>query len=201
MKKSSKKLERYVPNPNRTLSPAQREELLSAVRNRFADNMSRHEGLEWADIETKLEANPEKLWSLNEMERTGGEPDVFGRDPQTAEYLFFDSSAESPAGRRSICYDQAGQAEREKKKVFPAGSAVGMAQSMGIELLTEDQYRALQESGEFDLKTSSWVQTPAEIRALGGAIFCDRRYGQVFTYHNGASSFYSARGFRGLLRV
>jgi hypothetical protein len=201
MKKSSKKLEQYAPNPYKTLTTEQREELLSAVRTRFENNMQRHEGLSWAHIEAKLEANPEKLWSLNEMERTGGEPDVFGQDSETAEYLFYDSAAESPGGRRSICYDQAGQAEREKKRVFPAGSAVGMAQSMGIELLTEEQYRALQETGEFDLKTSSWVLTPSEIRALGGAIFCDRRYDQVFTYHNGAESFYSARGFRGLLRV
>lgn len=201
MKKSSKKIEPFIPNPNSELSPEEREELLSTLEARFENNMSRHEGLEWADVRAKLEANGEKLWSLNEMERTGGEPDVIGRDEKTGEYIFCDCSAQSPEGRRSICYDREGQEAREKKGVYPRGNAVGMADAMGIELLSVEQYRALQELGEFDTKTSSWVKTPADIRELGGAIFADRRYDTIFVYHNSAPSFYSARGFRGLLRV
>lgn len=200
-KSSSKKLEPYVPNPDKTLSPEQHGVLIATLKARFEDNMNRHEGLNWDSIQAKLEADAEKLWSLYEMERTGGEPDVVGYDYKTAEYIFFDCSAESPDGRRSICYDPEGVAEREKKGVFPAGSAVGMAEAMQIELLSEEQYRALQELGEFDTKTSSWIKTPSELRDRGGALFGDRRYGRVFTYHNGAPSFYSARGFRGALRV
>ena len=177
----------------------QREELLRTLKTRFEKNMNRHEGLEWAEVQAKLEANTEKLWSLNEMERTGGEPDVVGHDKGTGEYVFFDCSAESPKGRRSVCYDREGQESRKEHK--PANNAMDMAASMGIELLTEDQYRALQKLGDFDLKTSSWVQTPSEIRKLGGALFCDRRYDHVFVYHNGAPSYYAARGFRGSLRV
>ena len=177
----------------------QREELLRTLKTRFEKNMNRHEGLEWAEVQAKLEANTEKLWSLNEMERTGGEPDVVGHDKGTGEYVFFDCSAESPKGRRSVCYDREGQESRKEHK--PANNAMDMAASMGIELLTEEQYRALQKLGNFDLKTSSWVQTPSEIRKLGGALFCDRRYDHVFVYHNGAPSYYAARGFRGSLRV
>jgi len=183
------------------LSPEQREELLRALKTRFEKNMNRHEGLEWAKVQAKLEANAEKLWSLNEMERTGGEPDVAGHDRKTGEYIFYDCSAESPKGRRNVCYDHKGQEEREKKGVHPAGNAIDMAAAMGIELLTEDQYRELQKLGNFDTKTSSWVKTPSNIRNLGGAIFCDRRYDHVFVYHNSAPSFYSVRGFRGSLRV
>lgn len=181
------------------LPAEQREELLLTLQRRFEKNMNRHEGLEWADIKAKLEANPEKLWSLGEMESTGGEPDVVGHDKKTGEYIFIDCSAESPKGRRSICYDHAALESRKEHK--PANSAVNMAADMGIELLTEEQYRKLQEFGSFDLKTSSWVKTPENIRKLGGAIFCDRRYDTVFMYHNGAESYYGARGFRGLLRV
>src|SRR5690349_3960411 len=177
----------------------QREELLRALKARFEKNMNRHKGLEWAKAHAKLEANPEKLWSLNEMERTGGEPDVVGYDKKTGEYIFYDCSAESPKDRRSLCYDREGLNSRKEAK--PKDSAVNMATNMGIELLTEEQYRALQQLGNFDTKTSSWVKTPSDIRKLGGAIFCDRRYNTVFTYHNGAESYYAARGFRGSLKV
>ncbi len=184
---------------NKELSPEQRERLLSTLKTRFERNMQRHQGLEWANVQAKLEANPEKLWSLNEMERTGGEPDVVGHDPQTGEYIFFDCSAQSPKGRRSTCFDRQGQEARKEHR--PEHNAVDMAADMGIELLTEDQYRALQKLGEFDTKTSSWVQTPAEIRELGGALYCDRRYNHVFVYHNGAQSYYGSRAFRGSLRI
>jgi hypothetical protein len=181
------------------LSPKEREELLKTMKARFEKNMNRHKGLEWAKIEAKLEANTEKFWSLNEMEETGGEPDVIGQDKKTGEYLFYDCSAESPKGRRSICYDH--EALESRKEHKPRNSATGMAADMGIELLSEDQYRELQQFGNFDTKTSSWVKTPVEIRKLGGALFCDRRYNTVFLYHNGAESYYAARGFRGSLRV
>jgi len=181
------------------LSPEEREELLSALETRFAKNVSRHPGLDWADVQAMLVANPEKLWSLHEMERTGGEPDVVGHDQQTGEYIFYDCAAESPKGRRSLCYD--GEALASRKENKPRNSAVEMAAAMGIELLTEEQYRELQQVGHFDTKTSSWVKTPAAIRKLGGALFCDRRYDHVFVYHNGAESYYAARGFRGWLRV
>ena len=181
------------------LSPEQREELLRALKARFEKNMSRHKGLEWAKVQTKLERNAEKLWSLNEMERTGGEPDVVGHDKKTGEYIFYDCSAESPKGRRSVCYDR--EALESRKEHKPENNAIDMAVAMGVELLTEEQYRELQKLGNFDTKTSSWVKTPADIRKLGGAIFCDRRYGNVFVYHNGAESYYAARGFRGSLRV
>lgn len=183
------------------LSPEQQKELFETLKTRFEKNMDRHKNLEWEKIRAKLQTNTEKLWSLAEMEQTGGEPDVVGYDKETDEYIFYDCSAESPEGRRTICYDGDGQAEREKKGIHPAGNAVDLAAAMGIELLNEEQYRELQKLGEFDTKTSSWVQTPADIRKLGGAIFCDRRYDTVFLYHNGAQSFYSARGFRGSLRV
>ena len=186
---------------NLKLSPKQREELLKTLKDRFEKNMNRHKGLAWSKIEAKLEARPEKLSSLNAMESTGGEPDVVGNDKKTGEYIFYDCSAESPAGRRSICYDRDGQKEREKKGIHPAGNAVDLAAAMGIELLNEDQYRELQKLGEFDTRTESWIQTPADIRKLGGALFCDRRYGHVFVFHNSAPSFYAARGFRGSLRV
>jgi len=181
------------------LSPAQREELLKTLRSRFEKNAKRHKDLKWPEVEAKLEANAEKLWSLSEMERTGGEPDVVGHDPKTGEYLFVDCSAESPAGRRSVCYDREGLDSRKEHK--PENNAIDMAAAMGIELLTEDAYRDLQKLGNFDAKTSSWVKTPAEIRKLGGALFGDRRYGYVFIYHNGAQSYYAARGFRGSIRV
>src|SRR5438105_9191808 len=181
------------------LSPEQREELLGALKARFEKNMSRHKGLEWAEIQAKLEASAEKLWSLNEMERTGGEPDVVGYDKKTGDYIFYDCSPESPKGRRSLCYDREALESRKENK--PKDSAMDMAAAMGIELLTEEQYRDLQKLGNFDTKTSSWVKTPSDIRKLGGAIFCDRRYATVFTYHNGADSYYAARGFRGALRV
>ena len=181
------------------LSPEQREELLRALKARFEKNLSRHKGLEWAKVQTRLEADPEKLWSLNEMERTGGEPDVVGHDKKSGEYIFYDCSAETPAGRRSVCYDREALASRKEHK--PKNSAMEMAAAMGIELLSEEQYRGLQQLGDFDLKTSSWVKTPAEIRKLGGALFCDRRYDTVFVYHNGAESYYAARAFRGALRV
>ncbi|HSG14696.1 MAG TPA: DUF4256 domain-containing protein [Anaerolineae bacterium] len=198
---TSTKIDSYIPNPNKELSPEQREELLGTLAARFEQNMNRHKGLEWASVQAKLEANSEKLWSLNEMERSGGEPDVVGHDEKTGEYVFCDCSAESPNGRRSICYDRDGQQAREKKGVYPGGNAIDMAAVMGIELLTEEQYRELQRLGDFDTKTSSWVKTPSDIRKLGGALFVDRRYGHVFVYHNGAPSFYSARAFRGSLRV
>jgi hypothetical protein len=181
------------------LSSKQREELFGAWKARFEKNMNRHKGLEWAKIQAKLEANAEKLWSLSEMERTGGEPDVVGHDKKTGEYIFYDCSAESPKDRRSACYDREALDSRKENK--PADNAVGMAAAMGIELLTEEQYRELQKLGNFDTKTSSWVKTPSEIRELGGALFCDRRYDTVFVYHNGAESYYAARGFRGSLRV
>jgi hypothetical protein len=181
------------------LSPKQREELLRALKARFEKNMKRHKGLEWAKAQAKLEANTEKLWSLNEMERTGGEPDVVGHDKKTGEYIFYDCSAESPKGRRSVCYDREALDARKEHK--PKDSAMNMAAAMGIELLTEEQYRELQGLGDFDTKTSSWVQTPTDIRKLGGALFCDRRYDHVFVYHNGAESYYAARAFRGWLRV
>jgi hypothetical protein len=186
-------------NSKKDLSAKQREELLRALKTRFEKNMDRHKGLEWAQVQAKLEANAEKLWSLNEMEKTGGEPDVVGHDKKTGEYIFYDCAAESPSGRRSLCYDRAALESRKEHK--PKDSAMDMASAMGIELLTEEQYRELQKLGSFDTKTSSWVQTPSEIRKLGGALFCDRRYNTVFLYHNGAESYYAARGFRGLLRV
>lgn len=181
------------------LSQEQREQLLETLKARFEKNMNRHQGLEWSKVQTKLEANPEKLWSLSEMERTGGEPDVVDYDEKTDEYIFFDCAAESPKGRRSVCYDR--EALESRKKHKPETSAMDMAAAMGIELLTEEQYRALQQLGEFDLKTSSWIQTPPDIRKRGGALFCDRRYEHVFVYHNGAESYYASRGFRGWLKV
>ena len=181
------------------LSPEQREELLRALKARFEKNMNRHKGLEWAKVQAKLEANAEKLWSLNEMERTRGEPDVVGHDKKTGEYIFYDCSAESPKGRRSVCYDR--EALESRKEHKPEDNAIDMAAAMGIELLTEEQYRELQKLGNFDTKTSSWVKTPSDIRKLGGALFCDRRYDTVFVYHNGAESYYAARAFRGSLRV
>jgi len=184
---------------NKKLSHEQREELLSALKVRFEKNMNRHKSLEWTKVRTRLEANVEKLWSLNEMERTGGEPDVVGLDTKTGEYIFYDCSAESPKGRRSVCYDKEALDSRKANK--PENSAMEMAATMGIELLTEEQYKELQESGRFDTKTSSWLKTPPDIRKLGGAIFADYRYGHVFIYHNGADSYYAVRGFRGSLRV
>jgi len=184
---------------NMELSLEQREELLSTLKARFEKNMNRHKDLDWAKVQARLEANTEKLWSLNEMEVTGGEPDVVGHDNKTDEYIFYDCSAESPKGRRSICYDR--EALESRKKHKPENNAIEMATAMGIELLTEEQYRELQKLENFDLKTSSWVQTPVNIRKLGGALFCDYRYDTVFVYHNGADSYYAARGFRGSLRV
>jgi len=181
------------------LSLEQREELLRTLEARFEKNMNRHKGLEWAKIQARLEANTEKLWSLNEMEITGGEPDVVGHDNTTDEYIFYDCSVESPKGRRSVCYDR--EALESRKKHKPENNAIDMATAMGIELLTEEQYRELQKLENFDMKTSSWVQTPENIRNLGGAIFCDYRYDTVFVYHNGADSYYAARGFRGSLKV
>jgi hypothetical protein len=181
------------------LSPAKHNVLISGLRNRFEKNMNRHMGLEWPELQAKLEADIEKLWSLYEMERTGGEPDVIGRDKKTGEYIFYDCSPESPSGRRNVCYDR--EALESRKAHKPENNAMDMAASMGIELLTADQYRELQRYGNFDMKTSSWVKTPAEIRKLGGALFADFRYGKVFIYHNGASSYYAVRGFRGSVRV
>jgi Protein of unknown function (DUF4256) len=181
------------------LSAEQCEELLSALKARFEKNMNRHKGCEWAKVQAKLEAKTEKLWSLNEMERTGGEPDVVGHDKKTGEYIFYDCSAESPKGRRSLCYDREALTARKEHK--PENSALDVAAALGIELLTEEQYRELQQLGNFDTKTSSWVKTPSDIRKLGGALFCDRRYDTVFVYHNGAESYYAARAFRGSLRV
>jgi hypothetical protein len=181
------------------LSPQQNEELLKTLKLRFEKNSKRHKGLEWAKVQARLEAAPGKLWSLDEMETTGGEPDVVGLDKKTGEYIFYDCSAETPKGRRSICYDR--EALNARKEHKPADSAIDMAAAMGIELLTEEQYRALQKLGDFDLKTSSWIMTPPAIRKLGGALFCDRRYDQVFVYHNGADSYFGARGFRGSLKV
>lgn len=184
---------------NKKLSPEQRSALLTTLKARFEKNSNRHKGLEWSKVQVKLEASPEKLWSLNEMEQTGGEPDVVRYDKKTGEYIFYDCSAESPKERRSICYDH--EALESRKEHKPENSAIEMAADMGIELLTEEQYRELQQLGNFDTKTSSWVKTPADIRKLGGALFCDRRYNTVFLYHNGAESYYAARGFRGSLRV
>src|SRR6187431_188737 len=181
------------------LSPKQCGELLTALKARFEKNLNRHKGLEWAKVQAKLEANAEKLWSLSEMEKTGGEPDVVGHDQKTNEYIFFDCSAESPKGRTSVCYDREGLESRKEHK--PKNNAMDMAAAMGIELLTEDQYRKLQQFGDFDMKTSSWVKTPSDIRKLGGALYCDRRYGRVFVGHNGAQSYYAARAFRGWVRV
>jgi len=180
-------------------SSEQQKELFSSLKARFEKNMNRHKGIEWAKVQAKLEANPEKFWSLNEMERTGGEPDVVDYDKKTGEYIFYDCSAESPKDRRSLCYDR--DALNSRKEAKPKDSAVNMAAAMGIELLSEEQYRELQQLGEFDTKTSSWIITPPAIRKLGGALFCDRRYNHVFTYHNGAESYYAARGFRGSLRI
>jgi hypothetical protein len=188
-----------INSNKKDMLPEQREELLRALKVRFEKNMNRHKGLEWAKIQAKLEANAEKLWSLNEMEKTGGEPDVVGHDKKTGEYIFYDCSAESPKGRRSICYDR--EALESRKEHKPEDSAINMAAAMGVELLTEDQYREVQKLGNFDTKTSSWVKTPSHIRKLGGALFCDRRYDTVFVYHNGAESYYAARAFRGSLRV
>lgn len=185
---------------NRKILPAERrDELLRALKARFGKNMNRHKGIEWAKVQARLEANPEKIWSLDEMEITGGEPDVVGHDKKTGEYIFYDCSAESPKGRRSVCYDH--EALEARKEHKPENSAIQMAEDMGIEILTEEQYRQLQKLGEFDTKTSSWLKTPLAIRKLGGAIFGDRRYDAVFIFHNGADSYYAARGFRGSLRV
>ena len=181
------------------LSPEQQEELLGTLKARFEKHMERHKGIAWAKVQEKLEAKHEKLWSLNEMEETGGEPDVVGQDKKTGEFIFFDCSDESPKGRRNLCYDR--QALNARKEHKPENTALDVAEEMGIEILTEEQYRELQELGKFDRKTSSWVETPAEIRKHGGAVFCDRRYDHVFLYHNGAISYYAARGFRGSLRV
>ncbi len=181
------------------LSSEQQQELLSTLKTRFEKNSNRHKSIEWDKVQAKLEANPEKLWSLHEMESTGGEPDVVGEDTKTGEYIFYDCAAESPKGRRSICYDH--EALNSRKENKPADSAVNMAATMGVELLTEEQYRELQQLGNFDTKTSSWVKAPDKVRKLGGAIFCDRRFDTVFTYHNGAESYYAGRAFRGLLRV
>src|SRR5246127_3764218 len=186
-------------NNKKNLSPEQRELLLSVLKTRFEKNMNRHKRLEWAQVQARLEANAEKLWSLHEMERTGGEPDVVGHDKKTGEYNFYDCSAESPKGRRSLCFDREALESRKENK--PNNNAMDMAAAMGVELLTEEQYRELQTLGTFDTKTSSWVKTPSNIRKLGGALFCDRRYETVFVYHNGAESYYAARGFRGSLRV
>jgi hypothetical protein len=188
-----------INSNKKELSPEQRIELFEELKARFEKNMNRHQGLEWAQLQAKLEANPEKLWSLGEMERTGGEPDVVGFDKSADEYIFYDCSAESPKGRRSFCYDR--EALESRKEHKPENNAIDMAAAIGIELLTEEQYRELQQLGNFDTKTSSWVKTPLEIRNLGGALFCDRRYNTVFIYHNGAESYYAARGFRGALRV
>lgn len=188
-----------INSNKKKLSSEQREELLRALKARFEKNMNRHKGLEWAKVLVRLEANTEKLWSLNEMERTGGEPDVVGYDKKTGEYIFYDCSAESPNGRRSVCYDSEGLESRKEHK--PENNAIDMAAAMGIELLSEEQYRELQKLGNFDTKTSSWLKTPSDIRKLGGALFADFRYGNVFVYHNGAQSYYGARAFRGSLKV
>ncbi|MBD2701537.1 DUF4256 domain-containing protein [Spirosoma sp. BT702] len=186
-------------NTENQLSSEQQKELLNVLKARFDKNMNRHSGLDWAEVQAKLEANPGKLWSLNEMENTGGEPDVVGQDTRTGEYIFYDCSPETPKGRRSICYDREALESRKENK--PGNSAVGMATDMGIELLTEEEYRELQKLGKFDAKTSSWIQTPSAIRKLGGALYCDYRYDTIFLYHNGAESYYGVRGFRGSLRV
>jgi len=188
-----------ISSKKKKLSPDQREELLRTLKARFEKNMTRHKGLEWAGVQARLESSSEKLWSLDEMEKTGGEPDVVGHNKKTGEYVFYDCSAESPKGRRSLCYDREALDSRKENK--PENNAIELAASMGIDLLTEEQYRELQKLGNFDLKTSSWVMTPPAIRKLGGALFCDRRYDTVFVYHNGAESYYAARGFRGSLKV
>jgi len=188
-----------MKNGKSQLSPEQQEEMLKILKTRFEKNMNRHNGLDWANVQVKLETNIEKLWSLFEMERTGGEPDVVDFDKKTGEYIFYDCSPESPKGRRSVCYDR--EALESRKNHKPQNNAIDMARDMGIEILSEEQYRELQKLGHFDTKTSSWVKTPENIRKLGGAIFCDRRYDTVFVYHNGADSYYASRGFRGLLRV
>lgn len=188
-----------MKNNKKELLPEQRAELISTLKDRFEKNRNRHKGLEWAKVQAKLEANTEKLWSLDDMEISGGEPDVVGYDQKTGEYIFYDCSAESPKGRRSVCYD--GEALESRKEHKPKNSATEMAAAMGIEILTEEQYRELQQFGKFDTKTSSWIKTPADIRKLGGAIFADYRYGTIFVYHNGAESYYGARGFRGSLKV
>ena len=188
-----------INSNQKKLSPEQRKELFRALKARFEKNMNRHKGLEWDKVQARLEEKTEKLWSLNEMERTGGEPDVVGYDTKTGEYIFYDCSAESPKGRRNVCYDREGQESRKEHK--PENSAIDMAAVMGIELLTEEEYRKLQKLGEFDTKTSSWVETPSDIRKLGGALFADRRYGNVFVYHNSAPSYYGTRAFRGSLRI
>lgn len=188
-----------MKNNNKNLPQAQLESLITQLKNRFNKNIARHKNIEWANVEARLKGEPGKMWSLNEMERTGGEPDVVGFDQKTGEYVFCDCSAESPKGRRSLCYDQEALDARKENK--PKDSALGMAKSMGINLMTEEQYRKLQELGEFDTKTSSWVKTPSEIRKRGGAIFADRRYDTVFVYHNGADSYYAARGFRGVIQI
>jgi hypothetical protein len=192
-------MKRPLKSNKKELSPEQREQLLRALKARFEKNMNRHKGLEWGQVQAKLEANEEKLWSLTEMERTGGEPDVAGYDKKTGEYIFYDCAEESPKGRRSLCYDREALDSRKEHK--PKDNAADMAAAIGIELLTEQQYRELQKLGEFDTKTSSWVKTPAEVRKLGGALFCDRRFNTVFVYHNGAESYYAGRAFRGSLRV
>lgn len=197
--KSNEKSKFNVNSNKKKLPAEQREELLKTLKARFEKNKSRHKDLEWTKVQVKLEANTEKLWSLNEMEQTGGEPDVVGYDKKTGEYIFYDCSVESPKDRRSLCYDH--EALEARKEHKPGDSAINMADEMGIEILTEEQYRELQKLGKFDLKTSSWVKTPPAIRKLGGAVFCDRRYDTVFLYHNGAESYYAARGFRGSLRV
>ena len=188
-----------MKSSKKKLSSEEREELLKILKTRFEKNMDRHKGIKWADVEAKLDAHADKLWSISEMEMTGGEPDVVGYDKKSGKYTFYDCSAETPKGRRSICYDD--EALQSRKEHKPKNSAIEMAGEMGIEILTEEEYRALQELGEFDLKTSSWVKTPVEIRELGGALFCDRRYDHVFVYHNGAESYYAARGFRGSVSV
>ncbi|HEX8735904.1 MAG TPA: DUF4256 domain-containing protein [Pyrinomonadaceae bacterium] len=188
-----------INSNKKNLSTEQREALLGELKARFEKNMNRHKNLEWAKVQARLEADSEKLWSLGEMERTGGEPDVVGLDKKTGEFIFYDCSAESPKGRRSVCYDREAQESRKAHK--PENNAIDMAAAMGIELLTEEQYRELQKLGNFDTKTSSWVKTPSDIRKLGGALYCDRRYDHVFVYHNGAESYYAARAFRGSLRV
>lgn len=188
-----------VENKKKKLAPDTGKELLRVLKTRFEKNMNRHKGLDWAKVEAKLEASPGKLWSLHAMEESGGEPDIVGQDKKTGEYLFYDCSAESPKGRRSVCYD--GEAQESRKEHKPQDNAMDMAAEMGIEMLTEGEYRDLQKLGRFDTKTSSWIKTPADIRELGGAIFADFRYGHVFVYHNGAESYYAARGFRGALRV
>ena len=188
-----------ITSNKKALSPKQREELLTALKARFEKNLNRHKGLDWAKVQAKLEANADKLWSLHEMERTGGEPDVVGHDKKTGEVIFFDCSEQSPKGRVSFCYDREALDSRKEHK--PKNSVMEMAAAMGVEVLTEEQYRELQKLGEFDTRSSTWVKTPAEIRKLGGALFCDRRYGRVFVFHNGAESYYQGRGFRGALRV